>query len=98
MLADDQVTFRFRMEVVGEAVTSRFQRADSDCYRSAAGNHFLDAQHITFEFRRNGIDIFERDRDRLAGWRMRLGRLKAMILKRNLYAHRVLGPRRRVEY
>ena len=72
------------MEIVEETVTPGFQRPDSQRYGSTTGYDLLDAQHVAFEFSRSRIEIFNGDRYRLCGWRMRLGWLKAMVLERNL--------------
>ena len=42
-----------------------------------------------------GSRILHHDGDRLAGRRMNLGRLKAVILERKVYSHRIFGLSRR---
>ena len=48
------------MEVVKEAIASGIERTDPYSDRTASGNDFLDAQHIAFEFRWYGIEVFLR--------------------------------------
>src|SRR5208283_3578324 len=79
-----------RMIVTEEIIFARRKRGDAHRRLGLAGDDFLDPQRLALELLRRRIEILDRQRDRLAGRRMQLSGIEAMILDLEAEA-RLLG-------